>query len=153
MRGSALFLATVAAFASFIVLPAAARAPRVSDVAGEVICPCPDDCMRVLGDCVCGYAEGYRSEIDSLLSAGLDAGQAKESFLTTHGERFRASPKFSGAGLLLWLIPPIVVIVSLAGLIGVVRRWSSAPAPVAGGPSVSDDEAARFEADLEEFDV
>ena len=153
MRASVFFLATVVALALLSVSPVSARAPRVSEVAGEVICPCPDDCMRVLGDCVCGYAEGYRSEIDSLLSSGLDAGQAKEAFLATHGERFRASPKFSGAGLLLWVVPPMIVILSLAGLVRVVRRWSIAPAPAAGGASVSEEEAARFEADLEELDA
>lgn len=151
----ALLLVCVLSLASVVMLcPAAARSP-VSEVAGGVICPCPDDCMRVLGDCVCSYSDDYRAEIDSMLNTGLEGPDAKEAFLARYGERFRASPRFEGGGLLLWVLPPVFILAGLVALVGAMGRWRSVS--VTGTERRETSTAPRaisqFEEELKSFDA
>ncbi|HEX2207465.1 MAG TPA: cytochrome c-type biogenesis protein CcmH [Longimicrobium sp.] len=111
---------------------------------------CPGLMLEV---CPSTQAEALRDSIRQMAAQGQSANAIVEDVLARHGEEWRAVPKRSGAGLLAWLILPMALVVGglvLWGRIRVMR--SSGPAPAAAGAQVSDDERARLDAALREFE-
>jgi cytochrome c-type biogenesis protein CcmH/NrfF len=111
---------------------------------------CPGLMLEV---CPSSQAELLRDSIRTAAAQGQSAEQIVEDVLARHGEEWRAVPKRSGAGLLAWLILPMSLVVGglvLWGRIKVMR--SQGPALSAAGAPVSDEERARLDAALREFE-
>ena len=111
---------------------------------------CPGLMLEV---CPSSQAEMLRDSIRVAAAQGQSAQRIVEDVLARHGEEWRAVPKRSGAGLLAWLILPMSLVVGglvLWGRIKVMR--SQGPAPAVADAAVSDDERARLDAALREFE-
>jgi cytochrome c-type biogenesis protein CcmH/NrfF len=112
---------------------------------------CPGLMLEV---CPSPNAEALRDTIRMAAAQGQRANQIVEGVLARHGEEWRAVPKRSGAGLLAWLMLPFALVA------GGVFVWSRVRAmraqgqvyAVAAGQGVTDDERARLDAALREFD-
>lgn len=111
---------------------------------------CPGLMLEV---CPSSQAEALRDSIRQMAARGQSAERIIEDVLARHGEEWRAVPKRSGAGLLAWLILPLALVVGgmvLWGRVKVMR--SQGPAPVAAGGLMSEEERARLDAALREFE-
>ena len=111
---------------------------------------CPGLMLEV---CPSSQAEALRDSIRVAAAQGQSAERIVEDVLARHGEEWRAVPRRSGAGLLAWLILPLALVVGglvLWGRIKVMRTQGPARAAAAG--PMSDEERARLDAALREFE-
>lgn len=69
---------------------------------------------RLLADCRSDEAGELRDEIRSALARGISSERIREQLEQTYGVGIRASPKFSGWGLLAWLATPAFFAAALA---------------------------------------
>jgi len=153
-----LLLALVAAAGLGAAAPvwAQARTPATEAVAVEAISQirspyCPGLMLEV---CPSQQAEFLRDSIHTMAAEGRSAQDIVETVLAAHGERYRALPKRSGAGMWAWVMPPLVLLAGLALVawrIARLRRIRAGVAEPAAAP-LSDEERARVEAALRGFD-
>jgi cytochrome c-type biogenesis protein CcmH/NrfF len=111
---------------------------------------CPGLMLEV---CPSSPAEALRDSIRVAAAQGQSAERIVEDVLARHGEEWRAVPRRSGAGLLAWLILPLALVVGglvLWGRIKVMR--TQGPARTAAAGPMSDEERARLDAALREFE-
>jgi cytochrome c-type biogenesis protein CcmH/NrfF len=111
---------------------------------------CPGLMLEV---CHSSPAEALRDSIRVAAAQGQSAERIVEDVLARHGEEWRAVPRRSGAGLLAWLILPLALVVGglvLWGRIKVMR--TQGPARTAAAGPMSDEERARLDAALREFE-
>ena len=130
------------------------RAQKTADAAiGRLRSPfCPGLMLEV---CPSPNAEALRDTIRMMAAQGHGADAIVENVLARHGDEWRAVPRRSGAGLWAWLIPPFAL------LLGGVFLWGRLRAMRAQGrvhdarenPAVTDEERARLEAALREFEA
>ena len=59
-----------------------------------------------------------RDSIQRMAEAGMTGDEIIEAWVAEFGEEYRAEPRFSGAGILAWLLPPLM---GLLGLVLVLR--------------------------------
>ena len=81
---------------------------------------------------VCTSAGGamLRDSIQSMAESGLSSDSIVELIIAEYGEQWRAEPSRSGAGLWAWLLPPVSIVVGLAGVAVILARRRGA----ASGP-------------------
>jgi cytochrome c-type biogenesis protein CcmH/NrfF len=144
------------------LLPAAATAatPRTTfnDVEDEVMCVA---CGVPLPIAESPQADQERSVIRRLIAQGLTKEQVKARLVETYGtDRILATPKDSGFGLAAYLVPIVLVLAALAGLAFALPRWrrnrdaaDGGDPQRAGAPALTDDDAARLDADLARYEV
>ncbi|HST60867.1 MAG TPA: cytochrome c-type biogenesis protein CcmH [Longimicrobium sp.] len=144
--------AIVTASASAAAQVSPAQAQETADEAiGRLRSPfCPGLMLEV---CPTTTAEALRDSVRGMAAQGQGVKQIVEGVLARHGEEWRAVPKRSGAGLLAWLVLPFVL------LGGSVVVWTRVRAMrgqgqvyAVGGAGVTDEERARLDAALREFD-
>ena len=112
---------------------------------------CPGLMLEV---CPSPNAEALRDTIRAAAAQGQSANQIIEGVLARYGEEWRAVPKRSGAGLLAWLILPFSLAAGGLFLWGRVRamRGQGQVYAAAAGQGVTDDERARLDQALREFE-
>jgi cytochrome c-type biogenesis protein CcmH/NrfF len=147
-----LMLAFVVAAASAAAQVPAEQAQKTADAAiARLRSPyCPGLMLEV---CPSSPAELLRDSIRAAAAQGQSAEAIVEDVLARHGEEWRAVPRRSGVGLLAWLILPLALVVGglvLWGRLKVMR--SQGPAPAVADAAVSDEERARLDAALREFE-
>lgn len=155
LRG--LGLSAVVAMLVLVAAPAfaqvsAGQAQKTADAAiARLRSPyCPGLMLEV---CPSSQAELLRDSIRAAAAQGQSAEQIVEEVLARHGEEWRAVPRRSGVGLLAWLILPFALVAGglvLWGRIKVMR--SQGPALAVADAPVSDDERARLDEALREFE-
>lgn len=148
----AVALVIAAAAAPVAAQVPAERAQKTADAAiARLRSPyCPGLMLEV---CPSTQAEMLRDSIRVAAAQGQSAEAIVEDVLARHGEEWRAVPKRSGAGLLAWLILPMSLVIGglvLWGRVKVMR--SQGPTPAVADAPVSDDERARLDAALREFE-
>ncbi|HEX2078795.1 MAG TPA: cytochrome c-type biogenesis protein CcmH [Longimicrobium sp.] len=131
----------------------AGRAQKTADAAiARLRSPyCPGLMLEV---CPSTQAELLRDSIRTMAAQGRSADAIVEDVLARHGEEWRAVPRRTGAGLWAWLIPPFALALGgiflwgrLRAMRGEGRVYAAAP-----GEGVSDEERARLNAALAEFE-
>ena len=131
----------------------AGRAQKTADAAiARLRSPyCPGLMLEV---CPSTQAELLRDSIRTMAAQGRSADAIVEDVLARHGEEWRAVPRRTGAGLWAWLIPPFALALGGIFLWGRLKamRGEGRPYAAAPGQTVSDDERARLNAALAEFE-
>jgi cytochrome c-type biogenesis protein CcmH len=131
---------------------------EVNAIAEQLYCPvCENVPLDVCGTKACA---DWRDEIRDMLEAGRSEAEIKAYFAERYGRRVLATPDASGIDLLVWVLPPVGVLVGVVVLVMALRRM----APGAAGSTTSGSEAAalryddldaeyveRLERDLREF--
>jgi len=97
----------------------------------------------------------WRATIREKLAAGWTTQQINDYFVAQYGERVLARPSGRGLNVLVWVIPPLVILAGVAllwrFLLPMVRKPApaAAPLPAAAARDASADEyAQRLEAEL-----
>lgn len=128
-----------------------------------VNCTCEDNCGKLLANCICGFSDTMRKEIDALISAGMTKTEVLDALVERYGIRVLAAPGSSNwLDLLAWTVPFLALALGAWLVIYMVRRLTgrvpaTEPAsetrsePAAEGSTASayenrlDEELSRFE--------
>jgi cytochrome c-type biogenesis protein CcmH len=122
---------------------------EVNAIAKQLFCPV---CENVpLDVCPTQACKDWREDIRQKLAAGWSEDQIKQYFVEQYGAQVLAAPPPEGINLLVYVLPPVVIVVGSFVLIRALRSWrqasNSALPPVS--PPVSDDPyVARLEEEL-----
>jgi cytochrome c-type biogenesis protein CcmH len=113
-------------------------------------------CKVALDESQSEQANLERRYIQTLIDAGQDEAEIKSSLVAQYGPTVLALPSANGFDLTVYIVP-VVVVLGLVALLALLlpswRRRARGPALAAGGTApLSDDDAARLEADLAHFD-
>jgi cytochrome c-type biogenesis protein CcmH len=107
----------VIAFLALIILPAHAQTPapsnpsddEVNAIAKQLYCPvCENTPLDVCGTQAC---EQWRGLIRQKLGEGWSEQQIKDYFVTQYGDRVLASPPAHGINWLIYVVPPLIILV------------------------------------------
>jgi cytochrome c-type biogenesis protein CcmH/NrfF len=149
-------LAAAAGLGAAVPVPAQERTAATEAVAQQAISEirspyCPGLMLEV---CPSQQADFLRDSIRTMAAQGQTAPQIVERVLAAHGERYRALPKGSGAGVWAWVMPPLVLLAGLALVawrIARLRRMRAGIVEPEAAP-LSAEERARVDAALRGFD-
>ena len=133
-----------------LVSPAFGKAANFADVEDEVMCI---SCNVALNVAESPQADAERRYIRQLIAKGYDKEQVKQALVDVYGDNVLALPKSEGINWAAYLVP-IALVATLAVALGFgLRRWRRRePADEVRTPELSDDDAARLDADLALFD-
>jgi cytochrome c-type biogenesis protein CcmH len=133
-----------------VVSPAFGKAANFADVEDEVMCV---SCNVALNVAESPQADAERKYIRELIANGDDKQQVKDALVQVYGDNVLALPKSEGINWAAYLVP-IALVATLAVALGFgLRRWRRRePADEVRTPELSDDDAARLDADLALFD-
>jgi len=100
--------------------------PRVYDVGSQLRCVV---CLNLsVADSPSEMANQMRGVVRDRLAAGESPEQVIQYFVDKYGEWILLKPRRHGFNWLVWLAPAIAVMVGLAIVAVVVRRWTAAGA-------------------------
>lgn len=147
------------AAALLMAAPAAAAPPTLADLEDEVVCPTCETTLEMSNSPV---AERMRAFIRERIAAGDSKEEIKAKLVDQFGEAVLAAPPKRGFNLLAWLLPLTGLVVGLAALALLARRWvrsrgDAEPAAAVASPNGRarldpelerrvDEELARFDA-------
>jgi cytochrome c-type biogenesis protein CcmH len=146
-------LATLLAM-SVASAPAAAAHTSATAIEQQVMCV---TCKIPLVEANSPQAEREKTLIRGLVAKGLGEKQIKNALVSEYGPAVLALPKASGVNLAVYIVPPAVVLIALAGLAFAIPRWrrrgrERESESGAAAPSLSAADAARLDRDLARFD-
>jgi cytochrome c-type biogenesis protein CcmH len=105
----------------------------INRVAHQLYCPvCESIPLDVCPTQACAQ---WRATIGEKLAAGWTDQQILDYFVAQYGERVLARPSSHGLNVLVWVIPPVLVLAGAALLWRVLRQMRPAAAPIAPAPS------------------
>lgn len=114
-------------------------------------------CKIPLPEASSPQAEREKAYIKELVGKGLDETQVKNALVAEYGPAVLALPKASGVNLAVYIVPPAVVLIALAGLAFAIPRWRRRgrerdPGGSGSSRALSPADAARLDQDLARFD-
>lgn len=122
---------------------------QVNRIAKQLYCPvCENIPLDVCGTQAC---EEWRLEIRSMLAAGKHEADIKQYFADRFGDRVLAAPPARGLNWMVYLMPPVLILVGAFILYRAFRQWRQpAEAPQASlvrpaSEPPADEYIARFE--------
>lgn len=111
---------------------------------------CPGLMLQV---CPSPGGEMLRDSIESLARAGVDADSIVELVVAEYGEEYRAVPKVEGIGGLAWYVPPLAVMLGLAGIALFLSRRRARKEGLGGEPTtVTEADEERLRRAMAELD-
>jgi cytochrome c-type biogenesis protein CcmH len=121
---------------------AADRADRLGD---SIMCPaCSSETVT---NSQVPVAKAIRRQIAILIEEGRSDDEIRDRLVASYGERIVLNPPRSGWAGLVWVLPVAALVVAVAGLVVVFRRWRVAPGVEA---SPDDADAAARARDAEQ---
>jgi cytochrome c-type biogenesis protein CcmH len=124
---------------------------EVNAIAKEMYCPvCPNEPLDTCSTQACVQ---WRETIREKLALGWDVDQIKAYFVEQYGDRVLATPPARGLNWLVYVLPPLAILVGLYFLVRAMVRWSRSTAAEQPAPVKSDDPyVARVEEELRKRD-
>lgn len=121
---------------------------EVNAIAKDMFCPV---CENVpLDVCPTQACAQWRELIRQRLGEGWSEQQIKDYFVQQYGDRVLAEPPRTGLNWLIYVIPPIIVLVGLVIVVQVLRTWKFQTTQAARNapPTLDDDYVRRLEDEL-----
>jgi cytochrome c-type biogenesis protein CcmH len=148
-----LALLTAGAASAQTPTPAAVSDDQVNAVARELYCP---ECENIpLDVCPSQACIDMRLEIRQMLGQGWTKAQIKDYYVERYGDRVVGAPPARGWNWLIYVIPPVAILLSAALLYRAFRTWKRSSLilekQASEGqdlPSEVDEYVARLEAEL-----
>lgn len=135
---------TILLFA-MVLVAAVSRAdearPTVEAVSERVMCLC--GCVATLNHCPHPESEcAMRAEMTKLIKTQIAGGKTEEAilqdFVERYGVKVLAAPPGSGFNLAAWVLPGLGLILGLACVMVIVRRWRQPAAAASAPPAPTD---------------
>lgn len=111
-----------------------ANGPRYEKLSHKIMCPC--GCNELLGECNhvgCPDSDKMRAQLMASIDKGEDDTTIFRAFQDEYGATALAAPMFTGLNRFSWWVPPAVLLIGIAGVFFIVRRWrpqvASMPTP------------------------
>jgi cytochrome c-type biogenesis protein CcmH len=99
---------------------------QVNAIAKQLYCPvCENIPLDVCGTQACAQ---WRELIREKLSQGWSEAQIKEYFVDQYGDRVLATPPARGLNWLVYLVPPVAILVGAYILFRAFQAWKQPPA-------------------------
>jgi cytochrome c-type biogenesis protein CcmH len=132
--------------ASVVTAQSATPSPNdVNRVARQLYCPI---CENIpLDVCPTQACADWRADIYDKLAQGWTDEQIKDYFVQQHGDRVLARPPARGLNLVVYVVPPLALLVGGLLLYRYLHARRPAPVPVVDPPPASDYQA-RLEKEL-----
>jgi cytochrome c-type biogenesis protein CcmH len=152
-RGPALALILVTALAAGVT-PALAAAGHsrasLTAIENDTMCVA---CHESLAVAQSPEAFSERAFIRDLIAQGLDKRQIENQMVAQYGPAVLAKPPASGFNLLIYVVPPALLVLGVATLVVTLPRWRrrsrlAANLALPGGPPLDPAEARRLDEDL-----
>ena len=134
---------------------ALAQQPTPSDddvnaIAKQLFCPvCENTPLDVCPTQACAQ---WRELIREKLAAGWTEQQIKDYFVEQYGARVLGAPPARGINWLVYIVPPLAILVGAYILVRAMRSWKQPVAPNASQPAAetppSDEYVTRLEEEL-----
>ncbi|MCH7586999.1 MAG: cytochrome c-type biogenesis protein CcmH [Chloroflexi bacterium] len=111
---------------ALVAAPAFAQDPEPSDdevnrIAKQLYCPvCPNTPLDVCSTQACAQ---WRATIREQLELGWNEDQIRQYFVEQYGDRVLATPPARGINWLIYVLPPVVIIVGGLLLLRTIRSW------------------------------
>ena len=155
-RATALLASLVLLAATFPALAGAAVGPRVSftQVQTDLMCVL---CHEPLNVARSPEAYSENTYLRGLIRKGETTRQIERDMVAQYGPTVLAKPPARGFNVLVYVVPPLVVVIGLAVIVITIPRWrrraraaaaAAAAEPRPAGPALSDEDAQRLDADL-----
>ena len=125
---------------------------EVNTIARELYCPV---CENVpLDVCPTQACEQWRATIREKLSEGWNEAQIKAYFVEQYGDRVLATPPAEGFNWLVYVLPPLAILVGVFILYRAIKSWRM-EAELVGPttPAVDDPYVEQFEEELRRRDL
>ncbi len=120
---------------------AGANNARFDKLGHKLMCAC--GCNQLLGECNhvgCPDSTKMRAELAASVARGDDDTTIFHAFADEYGAIALAAPMFTGLNRFSWFVPPLVLLIGIAGIFMLVRRWRP---QVAATPARSADPHTR----------
>ncbi len=101
-------------------------------------------------------AQAEKQFLASLVDQGLTAGQIRAQMVANYGVAVLGRPPAHGFNLTVYILPPALVVVGLAGLLYTLPKWRARSRRAAaehpdGAPPLEPEDAERLNRDLARF--
>jgi len=106
--------------------PPRTNADRVRSLSEDFACPTCDGQSVAESNAV--VAQEIRRDISRQVDAGATDEEITQRLIASYDESIDLRPRSSGLVGLVWVLPVAVMVLGLAGLAAVFRRWQSRPA-------------------------
>jgi cytochrome c-type biogenesis protein CcmH len=121
---------------------------QVNAIAQNLYCPvCANVPLDVCGTAACAQ---WRQQIADLLVQGYSQQQIYDYFAAQYGQSVLAAPPARGLNWLVYILPPIAILLAAALLWRNLRTWRQAPASKASRQAVGGKYADQLEQELKE---
>ena len=96
-------------------------ADRLTNIARTIKCPvCSGESVAESNATV---SVDIRADIAKRIDQGQTDDQIRQAYADTYGDYILLTPKATGVTSLVWIIPVVALVLALAGLVIVFRRW------------------------------
>jgi cytochrome c-type biogenesis protein CcmH len=101
-------------------------------------------------------ADQIRKQVRELLVAGKSKQQILDYYVSVYGERILASPRPHGLNLLVYILPPAILLIGATSLVIFLKKWTTRLSDeqvfnIASGP-LDERYASRIERELRELE-
>jgi cytochrome c-type biogenesis protein CcmH len=107
-----------------LAMGAADTGARYNDVGHKMICMC--GCNYVLLECNhvnCPSSGPMVNELHADLARGMGDTAILHAFENKYGPTVLAAPMFTRFNFVAWIMPPLLLLLGIAGTVLLVRRW------------------------------
>jgi cytochrome c-type biogenesis protein CcmH len=124
---------------------------QVNAIAKQLYCPvCENTPLDV---CPTQACKEWREEIRSMLVDGKSEAEIKQHFVDYYGARVLAEPPRTGLNWLVYVVPPILIVIGAFVLFRALRSWSqssdkASDSPEPGAGTVDEEYVERLEEEL-----
>jgi cytochrome c-type biogenesis protein CcmH/NrfF len=150
LTGTLAIAATLMLVLSPVLASAATARASLTDIENDVMCVA---CHESLAVAQSPQADSERTFIRRLISQGLPKKQIEQALVGQYGTAVLALPPAHGFNLVVYVIPPALLLLGIGTLVVVLPRWrrrtrAAAGQPQAPGPALDPGDVRRLDEDL-----
>ena len=127
-----------------LTMGAADTATRYNELGHKMMCAC--GCGQILIECNhlgCPDSGPMLDELRAALASGAGDNAILAAFEDKYGPTILAAPMFTKFNMLAWIVPPVLLLLGIAGTVVLVRRWRIRAAPAPAQPRTVEFQAMR----------
>jgi cytochrome c-type biogenesis protein CcmH/NrfF len=124
VRYSRMARVLLAGAAAVLLMGSSATAVRYNDLGHKMMCVC--GCNQILIECNhlgCPDSDRMLSELRADLAKGAGDTAILTAFEDKYGPTVLAAPMLTKFNIVAWIVPPLLLLLGIAGTVVLVRKW------------------------------